>query len=120
MPFSTVLTAAGNSLICEKPRIDDASLPVSLMFTDRPAYPQKIPTVPPAVVSEICAISHQSSEATNKMSVHYPGEATNEYDFSFPSRETCLKGMGLGKRCFSGRNIKKVLDGVRVRKNNMG
>lgn len=74
------------------------------MATDRPAYPQKTPTVLPAVVSEICGISYWSPEATNKMSVHCPEKQGMSYE-SLASRDWDLE-----QRCFNGRNIKKILN----------
>lgn len=56
-PFSTAPTAAGTPLFVKSPAWMTSHCP-SVMSTDRPAYPQKTPTVLLAVVSEICGISH--------------------------------------------------------------
>lgn len=77
-PLAQFCVVNSSSFICEKPGMDDVSLTMSLMSIDRPASSQKIPTMQPAMMPEICAKSHQSPEATNKMSVYYPGEVTNE------------------------------------------
>lgn len=90
-----------NSLICEKPRMDDVSLSVSLMSTDRPAHLKKLPLC--CLPLEICGISHQSLEATNKTSVHYPKKQ------GMCSESLASRDWDLEQKCFNGRNI-KVLD----------
>lgn len=65
-----------NSLICEKPRMDDVSLSMSFMSTDRPTHPQKTPTVLPVVGN----LWHKSlvSGGHQKNVSALPQEARNE------------------------------------------
>lgn len=53
------------------------------------------------MVSEICAISHQSPEATKKMSVRYPGEVTNKLWLPFPAERLTSRERDLEQRCFN-------------------
>lgn len=61
--FSTQFCAvAGTASFVKSPRwMHDVSLTMGLMSTDRSFYPQKIPTVLPAIMPEMCAVSPQFS-----------------------------------------------------------
>lgn len=57
-PSAEFCAVAGTASFVKSPRcMDDIPHPVGLMSTDRPAYPQKIPTVEP----EMCVVRPQFS-----------------------------------------------------------
>lgn len=76
--------------------MNDVSSTVGLMSIDRLNYPQKIPTILPAVVPEIVASLQRPP--IKRQDVTQEKEQMN-YDLSFPS-QTFLKGKGLGSEMF--------------------
>lgn len=93
--------------------MDDVSLTVGLISTDRLTHPQKIPTTLPAVVPEICAVVTSLQRPLIKYQNIAQEKGQMHCDLSFASQNP--RERDLEQRCFNGRNIKQFLDEVRVR-----